>query len=119
MSSSDTAPWPAATSFPSMPDGTKPKGRRKAQSMIAPLKAVGKMRPARGEIIIATGSERLDSRSSSGGGKPCGSCRDARRTAEREHYVARSAAGFCGRCGESAFDDASLPRFAHNPPCTA
>ena len=207
MPSSDTAPWPTATSFPSMPDGTKPKGRRKAQPTVASLKAVGKMRPARGEIIIATESKRLGSgvqlwewkdpevgraqprtlpethRCARGdrslcqpcgemqhaagcaryakanvagklygghdakawlrsararvkrrydacrvtdlctccgeypsveGGTVCGSCRNARRTAEREHYVARSAAGFCGRCVEAAFDGASLARFAHN-----
>ena len=33
----------------------KPKGRRKARRMIVPLKAVEKLRPARDEIIIATG----------------------------------------------------------------
>ena len=53
MPSSGTAPWPA--------DGTKPKGRRKARPTIASLKAVEKMRPARDEIIIATGIERRGS----------------------------------------------------------
>ena len=44
-------------------------------------------------------------------GTVCRSCRDARRAAERKHYVARSAAGFRGRCRESAFDGASPARF--------
>ena len=35
--------------------GTKPKGRRRARGTILPLKAVEDMRPARDEIIIATG----------------------------------------------------------------
>ena len=35
--------------------GTKPKGRRRARGTILPLKAVENMRPARDEIIIATG----------------------------------------------------------------
>ena len=34
---------------------TKPKDRRKARGTIAPLKAVERLRPARDEIIIATG----------------------------------------------------------------
>ena len=42
-------------------DGTRPKGRRKARPTIASLKAVEKMRPARDEIIIATGIERRGS----------------------------------------------------------
>ena len=42
-------------------DGTKPKGRRKARPTIASLKAVEKMRPARDEIIIATGVKRRGS----------------------------------------------------------
>ena len=40
---------------PVQADGTKPRGRRKARPTIASLKAVEKMRPARDEIIIATG----------------------------------------------------------------
>ena len=36
-------------------DGTKPKGRRKARGRILPLKVVERLRPARDEIIIATG----------------------------------------------------------------
>ena len=36
-------------------DGTRPKGRRKARARILPLKAVEELRPARDEIIIATG----------------------------------------------------------------
>ena len=42
-------------------DGTRPKGRHKARPTIASLKAVEKMRPARDEIIIATGIERRSS----------------------------------------------------------
>ena len=38
-------------------DGKRPKGRRKARTTIASLKAVEKMRPARDEIIIATGDQ--------------------------------------------------------------
>ncbi len=40
---------------PVQADGTKPKGRRKARGAIVSLKTVEKMRPARDEIIIATG----------------------------------------------------------------
>ena len=36
-------------------DGSRPRGRRKALGRILPLKAVEKLRPARDEIIIATG----------------------------------------------------------------
>ena len=36
-------------------DGTRPKGRRKARPTTVSAKAVAKMRPARDEIIIATG----------------------------------------------------------------
>ena len=36
-------------------DGAKSNGRRKARGTIVPLKAVEQMRPARDEIIIATG----------------------------------------------------------------
>ena len=36
-------------------DGSRPKRRRKALGRILPLKAVEKLRPARDEIIIATG----------------------------------------------------------------
>ena len=36
-------------------DGSRPTGRRKALGRILPLKAVEKLRPARDEIIIATG----------------------------------------------------------------
>ena len=36
-------------------DGAKPQARRKARGTILPLKAVKTMRPARDEIIIATG----------------------------------------------------------------
>ncbi len=35
--------------------GTKPKGRRRAHGTILPRKAVEDMRPARDEIVIATG----------------------------------------------------------------
>lgn len=38
-------------------DGTRPKGRRKAQPAIIPLKAVEKMCPARDEIIVARGNQ--------------------------------------------------------------
>ncbi|MDE0129875.1 MAG: hypothetical protein OXQ86_09960 [Gammaproteobacteria bacterium] len=41
-------------------DGTRPKGRRKARARILPLKAVEELRPARDEIIIATGIKRRD-----------------------------------------------------------
>ena len=37
------------------------KGRRRARGAIVPLKAVEKMRPARDEIIIATGVKRRGS----------------------------------------------------------
>ena len=40
---------------PVQANGTKTKGRRKARGTILPLKAVETMRPARDEIIIATG----------------------------------------------------------------
>ncbi len=40
---------------PVQADGAKPKGRRKARGRVLPLKAVENMRPARDEIIIATG----------------------------------------------------------------
>ena len=40
---------------PVLADGTRPKGRRKAPGRILPLKAVEKLRPARDEIISATG----------------------------------------------------------------
>ena len=33
------------------------------------------------------------------GGAVCGTCREARRAAERELYAARRSAGLCGRCG--------------------
>ena len=36
-------------------DGSRPRGRRRALGRILPLKAVEKLRPARDEIIIATG----------------------------------------------------------------
>ena len=45
---------------PGHADGDKPKGRRKAPGTILPLKAVEKMRPARDEIIIATGVKLRD-----------------------------------------------------------
>lgn len=38
-------------------DGAKTKGRRKARDTILPLKAIENIRPARDEIIIATGVE--------------------------------------------------------------
>ena len=41
--------------IPIQVDGTRPKGRRKALGRILSLKAVKKLRPARDEIIIATG----------------------------------------------------------------
>jgi len=47
LANGDIVPVPTA--------GTKPKGRRKARGTILPLKAVEAMRPARDEIIIATG----------------------------------------------------------------
>ena len=40
---------------PVQADGSKPGGRRKARGRILPLKAVEQLRPARDEIIIATG----------------------------------------------------------------
>ena len=40
---------------PVQADGAQPKGRRRARGTILPLKAVETMRPARDEIIIATG----------------------------------------------------------------
>ena len=40
---------------PVQTEGAKPKSRRKARGTILPLKAVENMRPAHGEIIIATG----------------------------------------------------------------
>lgn len=46
---------------PVQADGTRPKGRRKARPMIVSAKAVEKMRPARDEIIIATGIKRRGS----------------------------------------------------------
>ena len=45
---------------PVLADVTKRKGRRKARGTIVPLKAVEKMRPARDEIIIATGVKLRD-----------------------------------------------------------
>ena len=42
-------------------DGTRPKGRRKAQPAIVLLKTIEKMRPARDEIIVATGTRRRGS----------------------------------------------------------
>ena len=42
-------------------DESGPKGRRGARVAIVPLKAVEKMRPARDEIIIATGVKRRGS----------------------------------------------------------
>ncbi len=40
---------------PVQADGTQPKGRRRAHGTIPPRKAVETMRPARDEIVIATG----------------------------------------------------------------
>ena len=40
---------------PVQADGSRPKGRRKACGRILSLKAVEQLRPARDEIIIATG----------------------------------------------------------------
>ena len=40
---------------PVQADGSRPKGRRRARARILPLKAVEQLRPARDEIIIATG----------------------------------------------------------------
>lgn len=45
---------------PVQADGTEPKGRRKARGRILTLKTVEKLRPARDEIIIATGVKRRD-----------------------------------------------------------
>ena len=45
---------------PVQADGAKPKGRRKARGTILPLRAVEKMRPARDEIIVATGVKLRD-----------------------------------------------------------
>ena len=42
-------------------DGAKPKGRSKARGKIFTAKMVEKMRPARDEIIIATGVNRRSS----------------------------------------------------------
>ena len=41
-------------------DGTRPKGRRKTRGRILTLQAVEKLRPARDEIIIATGVKLRD-----------------------------------------------------------
>ena len=41
-------------------NGVRPKGRRKPRPTIASLKAVEKLRPARDEIIIATGIKLRD-----------------------------------------------------------
>ncbi len=41
-------------------DGTNPNGRRRVWGTILTLKAVEKMRPARDEIIIATGVKLRD-----------------------------------------------------------
>ncbi|MXW21253.1 MAG: hypothetical protein F4Z95_10655 [Gammaproteobacteria bacterium] len=46
---------------PVQADGSRPRGRRKARGRILPLKAVEKLRPARDEIIIATGVKRRNS----------------------------------------------------------
>ena len=40
---------------PVQADGSRPKGRRKARARILPLKTVKQLRPARDQIIIATG----------------------------------------------------------------
>ncbi len=40
---------------PVQADGSRPKGRRRAGARILPLKAVEQLRPARDQIIIATG----------------------------------------------------------------
>ena len=45
---------------PVQADGSKPKGRRKARGRILTLKAVERLRPARDQIIIATGVKRRD-----------------------------------------------------------
>ena len=45
---------------PVQANGAKPEGRRKARGTILPLKAVETMRPARDEIIIATGVRLRD-----------------------------------------------------------
>ena len=41
-------------------DGARPKGRRRARPSVASRKAVERMRPARDEIIIATGINLRD-----------------------------------------------------------
>ena len=46
---------------PVLPDGTDIKGRRKARGTIVTAKAVEQMRPARDEIIVATGVKRRGS----------------------------------------------------------
>ena len=45
---------------PVQADGSKPKGRHKARGRILTLKAVERLRPARDQIIIATGIKRRD-----------------------------------------------------------
>ena len=45
---------------PVQADGTTRKGRRKARGRILTLKAVERLRPARDQIIIATGVKRRD-----------------------------------------------------------
>ena len=46
---------------PVLPEAVKAKGRRKARGSILTAQAVEKMRPARDEIIIATGVKRRGS----------------------------------------------------------
>ena len=46
---------------PVLPGGTDTKGRRKARGTIVTAKAVERMRPARDEIIVATGVKRRGS----------------------------------------------------------
>lgn len=46
---------------PVQPVGTAPKGSRKARRSVVTAKAVEKMRPARDQIIIATGVTRRSS----------------------------------------------------------
>ena len=45
---------------PVQADGSKPKGRHKARGRILTLTAVERLRPARDQIIIATGIKRRD-----------------------------------------------------------
>ena len=80
--------------------GREPESRRRAARERIKLR-----RLKRSEEGLCT---RCGDRPPAGGGAVCEPCREARRTAERELYAARRAAGLCGRCGEPTFKSASL-----------